>query len=152
MPVSISVMNLGCTVSLVSMTFECAFVVVGNTSWGVSASTLTSNSASGSRKLASAIRSWPMTITGPGKHRRSRPLVPITASVVGESSKDSNEYWSDNLLTMSPAFWPRMCNARISKSTQTMLKSCFFLEVWFIRTSIHHFLQCYLHLFGHQSS
>ncbi len=141
MPVSISVTNLGCAVSLVSMTSVCAFVVIGNASSGVSASSFASNPANGSRKLASAIRSWLITTAGPGKHRRSRPLVSITASLVGETSNDSNEYWSEDLRTMSPAFWPRMCNPRISKSTQPMLNTCFVPKDWFVHTSIDHFPQ-----------
>jgi hypothetical protein len=74
------------------MTFERAFNIMGNTSLDVSASILTSNSVSDSRKLTSAIRFWPITMTEPGKHRRNRPPVSITVSLVGESSNDSNEY------------------------------------------------------------
>lgn len=69
-----------------------------------------------------AMRSWPIATTGPGKHRRSRPLLPITASVVGEISKDSKQKCSEDFRTISPAFWLRMCNARISKSMQKIFQ------------------------------
>ena len=62
----------------------------------------------------------------------------MTASLVGDTSNDSNEYRLENLRTMSPAFWLRICNARISAPTQTVLDIFNISQSWYVRTSINH--------------
>lgn len=66
-PISISVTNLGSTVSLVSIAPDRAFEITSYTSRGVSASNWATSSANDMRKLESASRSPLIVRAGPGK-------------------------------------------------------------------------------------
>ena len=101
---NMSVTNLGCAESWTSIVFDCAFDTAGHSSGGVWTSRVVIIWTRAARKKGSASLSSLTDIAGPGKERRSLPFVDMTALLVGESSKVSNEHCFLILLMIRAAF------------------------------------------------
>lgn len=104
----------GWTVSLSSTDKDPAFLVTGAES-SLSTFICDKNEANSLRKPGSLTMVEDIEIAGPGYEHIRRPVHPMTAPAVGETSNDSNIVRSFNFRMMTAAFCARMRSPSISE-------------------------------------